>query len=117
MSPEKILDYVITIVTIVATYIATPYIKAAIDRKTRKEEREIKLQEVKTEWQKEADKKFATDKARLDSLQIETNEQGETIKLILEGVMLMFQHVSEGNHIELIREYVKKVQDYMINKM
>lgn len=56
------------------------------------------------------------DKARLDRLEVQANEQAEATKLMLKSMMQLMNHELDGNHIDKLVEMRDKLNDYLVEK-
>lgn len=107
---------IVAIVTGVFTGIIAPLIKYGIDKATRKEDRANKKEDTLSDWQKSVDARINKVIATVDNINGELSDYKEMSKRCLKGTMLTMQHITEGNHTELLREFTRETENYLIDK-
>lgn len=105
---------IVAIVTGVFTGIIAPLIKYGIDKATRKEDRANKKEDNLTDWQKSVDTRINQVIGKMNSMEVELSACKELSKRSLKGNLLTTQHITEGNHMELLKEYVLETENYLI---
>lgn len=72
--------------------------------------------EALKKWQKETDKKLDSDNKRLGRLEKMFEENKELDRIVLRSFKGILQHLSEGNHTNIMKELSKDIDDFLINK-
>lgn len=106
---------ILSLIAAITGSILAPIIKAIIDKRARNQEHSLKMQDDKSSWQKNIEEKVRADETRLDSLVSEVQTQKEMDKLLLKGTMLITGHLCDGNHTELLRQYSKDIENFLID--
>jgi hypothetical protein len=84
--------------------------------KQRKDEPNARRWREFEEWRAHVDAALDNDNHKISNFERDKESTAEFERVMLQAVMAMLAHMSDGNHGEQMREVSRKIEDYLIRR-